>query len=630
MDNLTILIPFFNGRPTIQRLLDSLPKSLPVIIVDDFSDVRLGDKELPGAKVARPTQRAYFAGAVNVGLNQCATDVLIVNQDAYFTGTGWLDLLEQGREHYGLIGERVRGHRPAFPLSYVDGSFMFIRRDVISKIGPMNAELYPLWGSTCEYQLRACRAGFKALPVQQIPDFHHRPERPTRFGQAMDKAIRREPERESDFTRVPPEISVVIPCYNYGRYLPEAIESLMAQTFQSFEVIIVDDASTDDSLEIAQSLADPWKAVRVIHLTNNLGTAGAVNAGIREAHGKYIARLDADDMMRPDRLSDMWKLGQQNPHSFIFDDLIFFGSEMDKIPGAVKEGGEWVYHLPEYDFERLIHKNGVHAGIFFPKEAWTETGGYPVDFRDGRDDWAFNVTLGLKGWCGVKASKPGYLYRRDGQNRTLTNTRPADYEMFREKMVKCFPDVYRGVRPMACCGSGNGNVVRSGGSQMAMAAASSNGSGSLPGQAGFEILEYIGAGTSDSSWFGPVTKTRYVFGGNRRVGYVDIKDAPGMVAMADGGRRVFRVYVKPPTPEVEIVEETPVLEMAGVKEAQTFGAATTTTGDAVAVEPTYIKEKATTPPTAESPSALRQAQDATLPEEKSKTVTKAKRKPRRK
>lgn len=170
---------------------------------------------------------------------------------------------------------------------------------------------------------------------------------------------------------------------------------------------------------------------------------------------------------------------------------------------------------------------------------------------------------------------------------------------------------------MGCCGSGNSNAVVSGGSQMAMAAASLNGS-SLPGQAGFEILEYIGASTGDMSWFGPVTKTRYVFGGNRRVGYVDIKDAPGMVAMADGGRRVFRVYVKAPTPQA-------VLEMAGMEQSPTLG---TVTGEAS----TATRARAATPTTAESPGALRPfdktqgrlAQDATLPEETPKTVTKPK------
>jgi hypothetical protein len=67
----------------------------------------------------------------------------------------------------------------------------------------------------------------------------------------------------------------------------------------------------------------------------------------------------------------------------------------------------------------------------------------------------------------------------------------------------------------------------------------------LPGKTGFEILEYIGSSSSDMSWWGPVTKTRYVFGGTRRVGYVDARDAAGLLQMGDNGRPNFRVYVKP-------------------------------------------------------------------------------------
>lgn len=569
MDNLTVIIPFFNGYSTLGRLLDSLPPEIPVLIVDDQSDVPLrgGDFARPKLKVIYSPDKGYFTGAANAGLSYTAGDVLVVNQDAYFTGTGWLDLIRQNRERYGLIGEQPLGQRPAFP-GYVHGSFLFIRRDVIQTVGHLNAKLYPLWGSTGEYQLRACRAGFEVLPVANVPDFQHRPGRSGKYGPAMVTAIKREPEREAEFTRIPPEISVVIPCHNYGRYLPEAIDSLMTQTFQSFEVIIVDDASTDNSLEFAQELADPWKAIRVIHLQNNVGTAAAVNAGINQANGKYIARLDADDMMRPARLAEMWSLQMQNPHSFVFDDLVLFGSEMDKVPGATKENGEFVYHLPDYDFERLVHKNGVHAGIMFPKQAWVDTGGYPVDFRDGRDDWSFNVALGIKGYCGVKTGKPGYLYRRDGQNRTLTNTRPADYQMFAEKMIRYFPDIYRGVRPMGCCGSGISQITKSGGSQLP-AQMSLNG---LPGKTGFEILEYIGPSSSDMSWWGPATKTRYVFGGTRRVGYVDARDAAGMLQMGDNGRPSFRVYVKPAIqepaieitvkePAVEIVTEEPAVEI---------------------------------------------------------------------
>lgn len=210
----TILVPFFNGHKTIRRLLDSLPHDLPVIVVDDQSDAEAAtvvystDCPVCNIKVIRPEKKGYFTGAVNRGIEACEGDVLILNQDAYFTGGGWLDLLDEALSDYDLIGEGISGNHPAWPMGYIHGTFMYISREVINRIGLMNEIDYPLWGSTCEYQLRACRAGFKALPLPYIPDFHHR-DKSQRFGEAINTALEREPSRRREFIRTPPEVSVV-------------------------------------------------------------------------------------------------------------------------------------------------------------------------------------------------------------------------------------------------------------------------------------------------------------------------------------------------------------------------------------------------------------------------------------
>lgn len=558
MDNLSIVIPFRNGYATIQRLIDSIPPGIPIIVVDDQSTVPLGEHDLPRATVARHLHRGYFTGAVNTGINLCGTDVLILNQDSYFENTAWLDLLAKNRERYGLIGEGIAGVHPAWPNGYIHGTFMFIRRDVIGKIHLLNSELYPLWGSTCEYQLRACRAGFEALPLPSVPGFAHRPEKKQRFGDSITAALQDEPGKRDLFIRTPPEVSVIIPCYNYGRYLKDTIDSLLAQTFQSFEVIIVDDASTDKSYKMALALASPWQGVRVIRHAKNAGTAAALNTGIKHAYGKYIAILSADDMMRPYRLDDFYRLQQKHPHSFIYDDLVVFGRDTS-IGGTVKKGEDTIFPLPPYDFDKLIQKNGIHAGIFYPKTAWEEAGGYPEIMGRGREDWAFNVALGVKGWCGVKSDRPGYMYRRDGQNRTLTNTNHIARQNFMETMLQLFPNIYKGERPEMCCG-GSKQTFKNGGSKVAKTAQAPG----LPGAAaGFEILEYIGTNTADVTWTGPVTQHQYYLGGNRKLGYVDRRDVAAMVKFSDRGHPVFRVYVPPkpakpaaPAPAVEIATPT--------------------------------------------------------------------------
>ena len=87
--------------------------------------------------------------------------------------------------------------------------------------------------------------------------------------------------------------SVVIPVYNKAPFLKECLESVFAQSFQAFEVIAVDDASTDGSLDVLRSCTDP--RLRIIELERNVGPGGAAQRAMDAAQGEYILRVDADD-----------------------------------------------------------------------------------------------------------------------------------------------------------------------------------------------------------------------------------------------------------------------------------------------------------------------------------------------
>jgi glycosyltransferase involved in cell wall biosynthesis len=95
------------------------------------------------------------------------------------------------------------------------------------------------------------------------------------------------------------KVSVVLPVFNVERYVAESIQSVLAQTYQDFELVIVDDGSTDHSLSICQQFTDP--RIRIIQQSNR-GLAGARNTGIRHAIGEYIALLDSDDCFAPEKL----------------------------------------------------------------------------------------------------------------------------------------------------------------------------------------------------------------------------------------------------------------------------------------------------------------------------------------
>ena len=107
---------------------------------------------------------------------------------------------------------------------------------------------------------------------------------------------------KSDFQA--PKVSVVVPCYNGAKYLRETIQSVLAQDLPVLEIIVVDDGSTDDSADIAESFGAPVRVIR----QSNQGESVARNRGIDEARGDWVAFLDADDLWTPDKMAEQAKL----------------------------------------------------------------------------------------------------------------------------------------------------------------------------------------------------------------------------------------------------------------------------------------------------------------------------------
>jgi hypothetical protein len=456
-----------------------------------------------------------------------------LNQDVTISAPAF-DFLLARRQIYGLIGERIKGDNPAWPNGYVQGTFMFMRADAIRATGLLNAADFPLWGATAEWQMRAARKGFQVLPLPTIPGFTH--DRPGRHGSAINDILRREPANRDLFVRTPPLVSVVVPCYNYGRFLPDLLASLIGgpsclgpqpgQDWQAFEIILVDDASTDDSLSIMRRLANNWRGVRVVARSVNGGTPAANNTGIRAAQGRYIAMMGADDMRAPDSLGNLYRAQVANPHSLIYDNIrvLSHGALGDVIP------------LHDYDFDELTRKNHVPAGIMFPKSAWAEVGGYPEAMKYGREDWAFAVALGLAGYCGVRLDEAGYWYRREEHNRTLTNTTPSWRAKFLGQMQELFPQAYNGVRSMACCGGSRATPKGA-----TPRGAQARGMTLAGAQAGFTPMEYIGGNYGNTVLYGEASGQQYKFSAAKRQFYADTQDVENLLRYVEQGKAVLRV-----------------------------------------------------------------------------------------
>lgn len=570
--NLTIIIPYFNGEEFIRPLVDSLPQDLPIIIVDDKSDVPLEPILGRYLQIVRSDKKLYFSGAVNLGASLCNTDILILNQDTEFSGTAWLDLILKNRIEYGLIGERIHGTSDVWPDGYMQGTFMFVRRDVWIEAGPFDAEFFPMWGSTGAFQCVAARRGFMPLLIDDIPGFMHKRSADQRFGNSITQLLERDPQHSPLFIRTPPLVSVVIAAYNVGRYLKDTVYSLIGgdtclgrtrgQSFQHFEVIIADDCSTDNTEEVCQELSGRYNGVRYLRLPYNQGASAALNMAIEESSRSVsaITRIDGDDMRSPNSLDMLFRVFLANPHRMIYDDMVIMHN------GVLNSDKPWV--MEEYDFDELIYKNQVHAGIMFPKQAYTKDGvRYPENMRSGREDWAINVALGIKGYCGVHVRNPGYYYRREGQNRTLRNTTREWHETFMKQMEDTYPDVYSGRLIMGCCGGRSTSRSRmrgqnpTGGTPVTRAE-------DLVGSAGMSLLQYVGGNYGSQTYYGSYTGAAYSFSAvvEKQVKNVDNRDVQAFLDMVENTHALFKRYVAPPV-IAPVVEETVEPEVPMATEA---------------------------------------------------------------
>ncbi|MFN8242468.1 MAG: glycosyltransferase [Ferruginibacter sp.] len=167
-----------------------------------------------------------------------------------------------------------------------------------------------------------------------------------------------------------PKLTVLMPVYNTGKYIGEAIRSVLAQHFTDFELLIINDGSTDDTEAIIRSFSDP--RIRLINQPNQ-GIAAALNLGLLNAGSDLIARFDADDICLPGRLQIQYDFISAHP------DYNIVGADA----AYVDMKGEFVfgYRMPAHTYEEIMALPArqcpfIHSAVLFRKAAVLEAGGY--------------------------------------------------------------------------------------------------------------------------------------------------------------------------------------------------------------------------------------------------------------
>ncbi len=178
-----------------------------------------------------------------------------------------------------------------------------------------------------------------------------------------------------------PKVSVLVSVYNGAKYLREAMDSVLAQTFTDFEFLIVDDCSNDNSPAILKEYADKDKRLRVITNEFNLGLTKNLNKMIREARGEYLARFDADDVCLPERFKKQVEFLDTYPKV----GLVSLWAEI--IDGEGKHLRDLKYPTTDKDLRAaLIQYNPFfHPGLMMRKNACVEAGLYDESWRFAQD-----------------------------------------------------------------------------------------------------------------------------------------------------------------------------------------------------------------------------------------------------
>lgn len=185
-----------------------------------------------------------------------------------------------------------------------------------------------------------------------------------------------------------PKVSIIIPCYNQGKYVAEAINSALRQTFKDIEIVCVNNGSTDNSVEIIKSFENKYKNFIFLNNKENRGVIYSRNFAIKNCNGTYILPLDADDIIEPTYVEKAVKILDNNPNiGIVYCKAKIFGN-YDKY-----------WNLKPFNKSDILYENCIFCSAIFRKSDFIKIGGYNNNMKYGCEDydlWLSFIEQGLE------------------------------------------------------------------------------------------------------------------------------------------------------------------------------------------------------------------------------------------
>lgn len=238
-----------------------------------------------------------------------------------------------------------------------------------------------------------------------------------------------------------PKITVLIPCYNQGKFIDDAIDSIQSQSFQDFEIIIINDGS--DDLFTEQKLSDYDRPkTRVIHTSNN-GLSAARNRGFSEARGEYIQFLDSDDIILPKKFEEQLVVFNEQPHIAVcYSDYKIYDIKKELFLSLPEKAFLGIDPLSDFLFrwERGL-SIPIHCALF-KKSLWSDNP-FNTELK-AKEDWLMWCELAARGISFSYLNKEYAIYRFHETNMTK-NIVEMNYAFFlsTDYIMQIIPEKYR-------------------------------------------------------------------------------------------------------------------------------------------------------------------------------------------
>lgn len=226
------------------------------------------------------------------------------------------------------------------------------------------------------------------------------------------------------------KVSVIIPCYNQGKFIEETIQSVLSSTYSDLEIIVVNDGSSDlFTNELLRTKS--WPKTKIYH-TPNQGVSIARNFGISQSVGKYILPLDADDKIDKTYIEKAICIFEKNENALlVYCQAIFFGRRRGRLL------------LPKFSMEIMLGQNVIFCSAVFKRTDYEKTNGYNSNMKAGLEDWDFWLSLLEIGETRqvIQINEPLFFYRIKAHSRNA-NIGSAVYSKLRKTIYENHKQLY--------------------------------------------------------------------------------------------------------------------------------------------------------------------------------------------